>query len=225
MSEAYVCDRCDALGKGEPAARIVADGDGPGTVRRTTKQVDTARGGSLLDRAGSPGRQFGSDPSQTSVTTTNVEWVDLCPECASAFDNWWTHYDDDGEAVTDGGTIDSTDPRLGATRATEPYGDVLDAAHGRLDEDDPDMIFLVTARVDERSGYQRGSAAWTGATVGKRPAPMRPGDVTDQDLAEELIDHVLATLLLETDLEGPDLAERLAEIEAAMEFDSAGGEA
>jgi hypothetical protein len=52
---------------------------------------------------------------------------------------------------------------------------------------------------------------------------MRPGDVSDQDLAEELIDHVLATLLLETDLEGPDLAERLAEIEAAMEFDPAGG--
>lgn len=142
---------------------------------------------------------------------------------------WLTDADDPSDAaereraMTDGG-IDTTNPRLGAERACEPYGEVLDAARARLDEDDPDMVFLVTARVDgqKKSSHLDGPKAWTGATVGKRPALMRPGEISDADLADELVEHILATLLLETEYGGADLAHKLAEIETAMEFSPGG---
>jgi hypothetical protein len=87
---------------------------------------------------------------------------------------------------------------------------VVDAARTRLDED-PNAVFLVTGRLNLS---RRGDNALTGSAVGSTvEEPVTPAE---EGLVDDLVEHVLATLLLETDRNAGDLAIELAEIEAGL---------
>lgn len=104
-------------------------------------------------------------------------------------------------------------PRLVDDPADWPT--TIETAVARLTEDDPSAVFLVTGRPNES-----GEGAWTGDTVGIQ-------DDLDGDhdaVVDDVVEHVLVTLLLETDWCAVDLAEQLGEIEAALAA-SRGGEA
>lgn len=86
MSDAYVCDRCGALGKGTPAARVASTlDDTGGTITEDT--ITVSRG--PTDRSPGAGLSSPGQPPAKSVTTTHVEKADLCGDCAAAFADWW----------------------------------------------------------------------------------------------------------------------------------------
>jgi hypothetical protein len=196
----------------------MSPGQGDGTRPRVAAAVPPNQKFALdvlADDRSSPGNRTYVAELLREAVENYLQTVDLPEEARDALDDDLIANAGAGDSEIDEGDGVATDggqptPRLSDGPSRETWPGTLDAAVGRLCEDDPDAVFLVTARRHEDHPAE---GAWTGATVGIRPD--LPGDVHDA-LVEDAIDEVLATLLLETDHDAVELVSRLAELQVAL---------